>query len=126
MYIRVFWMHQSEPLCVVRQADQMWGTTVCSQNINFWYTSQTMYVRLYNVISSGFGVSNGVRQGGILSPYLFCVYMDDLSNKLNDIKVGCTIGATLINHLMYADDLVLLSPSAMGLSYCCQCAQHTA
>ena len=58
------------------------------------------------MISSGFGVSNGVRQGGILSPYLFCVYMDDLSNKLNDIKVGCTIGATLINHLMYADDLV--------------------
>ena len=68
------------------------------------------------MISSGFGVTNGVRQGGILSPYLFCVYMDDLSNRLNDIKVGCTIGATLINHLMYADDLVLLSPSAMGLS----------
>ena len=82
----------------------------------FWYTTQTIYVRWNNVISSGFGVSNGVRQGGILSPYLFCVYMDDLSNKLNDIKVGCTIGATLINHLMYADDLVLLSPSAMGLS----------
>ena len=82
----------------------------------FWYTSQTMYVRWNNVISSGFGVSNGVRQGGILSPYLFCVYMDDLSIKLNDIKVGCTIGTTLINHLMYADDLVLLSPSAMGLS----------
>ena len=73
----------------------------------FWYTSQTMYVRWNNVISSGFGVSNGVRQGGILSPYLFCVYMDDLSIKLNDIKVGCTIGTTLINHLMYADDLVL-------------------
>ena len=82
----------------------------------FWYTSQTMYVRWNNVISSGFGVSNGVRQGGILSPYLFCVYMDDLSIKLNDIKVGCRIGTPLINHLMYADDLVLLSPSAMGLS----------
>ena len=64
-----------------------------------WYTTQTMYVRWNNVISSGFGVTNGVRQGGILSPYLFCVYMDDLSNKLNGIKVGCTIGATLINHL---------------------------
>ena len=82
----------------------------------FWYTSQTMYVRWNNVISSGFRVSSGVRQGGILSPYLFCVYMDDLSIKLNDIKVGCMIGTTLINHLMYADDLVLLSPSAMGLS----------
>ena len=82
----------------------------------FWYTSQTMYVRWNNVISSGFGVSNGVRQGGILSPYIFCVYMDDLSIKLNYIKVGCTIGTTLINHLMYADDLVLLSPSTIGLS----------
>ena len=54
--------------------------------------------------------------GGILSPYLFCAYMDALSNKLNDIKVGCTIGITLINQLMYAEDLVLLSPSAMGVS----------
>ena len=44
-----------------------------------------------------------------------CVYLDHLSIKLNDIKVGCTISTTLINHLMYADDL-LLSPSAMGLS----------
>ena len=41
--------------------------------IRFWYTSQTMYVRWNNVISSGFKVTNGVRQGGILSPYLLCV-----------------------------------------------------
>ena len=51
----------------------------------FSYTTQTMYDRWNNVISSGFGISNGVRQAGpgILSPYLFCVYMDDLSIKLN-------------------------------------------
>ena len=42
--------------------------------------------------------------------------MDDLSIKLNDIKVGCMIGTTLINYLMCADDLVLLSHPAMGLS----------
>ena len=37
----------------------------------FWYTSQTrpMYVRWNNTMSTGFNVSNGVRQGGILSPY---------------------------------------------------------
>ena len=68
------------------------------------------------MISSSFRVSNGVRQGCVLSQYLFYVYMDDLSNKLNDIKVGCMIGAILINHLMYADDLVRVSHSAMGLS----------
>ena len=45
----------------------------------------------------------------------FCVYMDDLSNKLNNVNAGCIIGTSLINHLMYAD-LVLMAPSSMGLS----------
>ena len=51
-------------------------------------------------MSSGFKVTNGVRQGGIVSPYLFCVYM------LNNVNAGCFVGASLVNHLMYADDLV--------------------
>ena len=32
-----------------------------------------------------------------------------------DYKCGCTMGGRMINHLMYADDLVILSPSAKGL-----------
>ena len=51
-------------------------------------------------------------QGGILSPYLFSVYMDDLSKNLNSINAGYTMGAALINHLMCADDLVLMTPSS--------------
>ena len=35
---------------------------------------------------------------------------------LNYVHVGCFVGTMLVNHLMYADDLVLLSPSAAGLS----------
>ena len=60
-------------------------------------------------------MSNGVRQGGVLSPFLFNVYMDDLSSILNRQQTGCTIGDTVINYLMYADDLVLISSSASGL-----------
>ena len=82
----------------------------------FWYTSQTMYVRWNNTMSTGFNVSNGVRQGGILSPYLFCIYVNELSKMLNKVHVGCFVETMLVNHLMYADDLVLLSPSAAGLS----------
>ena len=35
--------------------------------IVFWYENQTMAVRWGNLISNSFQVSNGVRQGGILS-----------------------------------------------------------
>ena len=73
------------------------------------------YIQSYNTEYTELLI-HSYNQGGIFSPYLFCVYMDDLSNKLNYIKVGCTIDATLINHIMYEYDLVLLSPSAMGLS----------
>ena len=67
------------------------------------------------VLSDNFCVSNGVRQGGILSPYLFNVYMDDLSTNLNTCNVGCLSGTMMVNHLMYADDLVIFCPSAIGL-----------
>ena len=50
--------------------------------------------------SEPFHVSNGVRQG-VLSPYLFALYLDDLSNELNNIKARCYIGGeVLLNHLM--------------------------
>ena len=76
----------------------------------FWYENQTMCVQWGNLFSESFHVSNGVRQGGILSSYLFNVYIDDLSSRLNGLSIGCVLGDLFINHLMYADDLVLISP----------------
>ncbi len=67
-------------------------------------------------MSDPFTVSNRVHQGGILLPYLFNVYMDDLSNELNACKIGCLYVNIIINHLMYADDLVLLCPYSKGLA----------
>ena len=82
----------------------------------YWYSHQTMCVRWAGALSSKFSVTNGVRQGGILSPYLFNVYMDDLSGALNQCQSGCISGNSVINHLMYADDLVVFCPSAAGMS----------
>ena len=62
-----------------------------------------------------FPVTNGVRQGGILSPVLFNLYMDDLSRALEVCKTGFMVGDRCINHLMYADDLVIMSPYSAGL-----------
>ena len=62
-----------------------------------------------------FNVSNGVRQGGLISPRLFNIYIDALNVRLIDSGVGCNIGGIFINNLSYADDMVLISPSVKGL-----------
>ena len=83
--------------------------------ISFWYSSQQLCIKWGNVLSPFFNVSNGVRQGGILSPMLFNFYCDNLSANLNKIYAGCYCGNIVINHLLYADDLVIFAPSAKGL-----------
>ena len=60
-------------------------------------------------------MSNGIKQGGILSPRLFNIYVDTLSVTLNRQMIGCCFNGCKINHLHYADDLVLISPSSLGM-----------
>ena len=81
----------------------------------YWYRTQNAFVRWSTACSEMSAVSNGVRQGGILSPLFFNMYMDGLSDILCRTECGCTMGGRMLNHIMYADDLVLLSPSAKGL-----------
>ena len=66
----------------------------------YWYRTQTFCIKWGTMTSCFFSVSNGVRQGGILSPYLFAIYMDDLSVTLNNAKVGCHINNRCANHVI--------------------------
>ena len=81
----------------------------------FWYTHQTMFVRWGDTISTQFTVANGVKQGGVISPILFNVYMDDLSTALNSSGIGGYLGRAFINHLCYADDLCIITLSSSGM-----------
>ena len=79
------------------------------------YISQKMQVRFSNVLSSQFTVGNGVKQGGVLSPILFTVYLDSLIKTLKQRNIGCKIGNKFLGVFGYADDLTLLCPTLSGL-----------
>ena len=65
--------------------------------------------------SAPFPVFNGVRQGAICSPVLFCVYFDELLIRLEAAKAGCYVGNYYLGALCYADDLTLLAPTASAM-----------
>ena len=65
----------------------------------YWYANQSMRVRWGNILSTPFNVGNWVRQGGILSPALFNIYMDDLFRQLGGCSTGCMIGDSLVTTL---------------------------
>ena len=56
-------------------------------------------------MSSQFTACNGVKQGAILSPILFSIYMDGLFEQLEKSGVGCHYTGCI----GYADDLTLLT-----------------
>jgi len=83
--------------------------------IQNWYSKLYSVVRWNSVFSSSFRVTCGVRQGEILSPVLFNLYVDDLIVLLRNSGHGCYVNTTFVGCIMYADDLLLLSASFQGM-----------
>ena len=69
-------------------------------------------------------MSNGVKQGGIISRVLFNIYIDDLSCVLNCSNIGERLGGEIVNHLRYADDLCLICLSSAGMQKLFMCADN--
>ena len=83
--------------------------------LRVWYVNQTICVGWGEQLSHKFHMQNGIRQGSILSPYLFNVFMDELNIKLNQSNLGCHIANNPMNNLSWADDLVIITPSSHAL-----------
>ena len=75
------------------------------------YTQQSANVLWNGMTSTDFSIGNGVKQGGVLSPRLFCVYIDGLFTFLRRKKTGSWLNKEFVGILGYADDLLLLAPS---------------
>ena len=79
------------------------------------YTRQITYIKWNSAKSSAIPMLNGVKQGGVLSPILFCIYMDELIGRLKNSGIGCHIGNQFYGGFGYADDLKVLCPTIGGL-----------
>jgi hypothetical protein len=76
------------------------------------YTQQKVRVKWSDHTSEPFEVTNGVKQGGVLSPTLFNVYVDFVFKKLKEKRLGCHLNG---HYISCADDLTLLAPTKHAL-----------
>ena len=84
------------------------------------YSNSTCSIRIVNKQTQPFQYTRGVRQGCILSPLLFNIYVNDLAFSFNNILSDPFVlpNGTKLNSLFYADDLIILSRSKLGLQNC--------
>jgi len=75
------------------------------------YTNQNVRVRWGSELSTICSVSNGVKQGGVLSPILFIIYLDELLCRVRESGYGCHVGNIFCGAFGYADDVTLMAPT---------------
>lgn len=81
----------------------------------YMYSNQEARVQWNNKLSKSFPINNGVKQGAVLSPRFFNVYIDDLFKTLRKEGNGCWVNGMFAGVVGYADDIILLSPTLDGL-----------
>ena len=81
----------------------------------FIYTEQYAWVNWGREKSSIFKLSNGTRQGAILSPIFWSVYADPWLKRLRNLGLGVYIGGLFFGAVCYADDVLLIAPTRSAM-----------
>ena len=82
------------------------------------YNSVSYRVKVNGGITDKIESTIGVKQGCVMSPLLFNIFLADLPCIFDDTCDPVYLNLTCLSCLMYADDLVLMSESAKGLQNC--------
>ena len=90
------------------------------------YCNSRCAVKLGNTRTEFFSYSKGVRQGCILSPQLFNLYINELASLLDNTNPDPFMlpNGTKLSCLLYADDLIILSKSKLGMQKCLNELHH--
>ena len=91
---------------------------VCLRIVNllhYMYSNQLCHVNWGDERSASFSISNGVKQGGVISTLLFSLYIDELFSLLKQSGLSCHVGVTYAAASGLADDIALVAPSLSNL-----------
>jgi hypothetical protein len=94
---------QNHPLCTV---------------VKNLYTGLVSKVKWKGNTSNSFQIHQGVRQGGILSPFLYKLYVNNLLEDLKTHSLGFKIGTTYVGCPTYADDKAFMSSCNRNCNVC--------
>ena len=77
----------------------------------FIYMEQYAWVRWGDAKSSMMEITNGTRQGAILSPILWATYADPMLKRLRALGLGARVCGQFVGAVMFADDVLLIAPT---------------
>ena len=92
----------SLPISVSNTIKNMFDNTYANVCVNGIYTSE-------------WRIRNGTRQGGLLSPKFFALYINKMIEKISEMEVGCNLAGIRTNIICFANDVCLLSPCPKAL-----------
>ena len=81
-----------------------------------WYGKFSGSVRLAGVLFQQFSMRSVVREGSVISPLLFSLYISDLI-VLRSQGYGCYLGDMFVGCLLFVDDILLVSASVLQLQF---------
>lgn len=79
------------------------------------YSSPVACIQLNNLRTGWFPTPFGVKQGDLLSPSLFALYINDLAQEIKRANFGIPIDDINLSILLYADDIVLMAENEFNL-----------
>ena len=83
--------------------------------IKDFYRKTCVKIRINGKFSEEFQSEKGVKQGGVLSPILFSLFINELIMEIKKAEMGIKLKETLIAILLYADHIVLIAEKKQEL-----------
>ena len=71
-----------------------------------------------------FKLNCGVRRGGVLSPHLFSVYVDDIIEQIVEESISCVFRSNVVSIILCAEDILVLAPSIDSLQRLVNMCEH--